>query len=530
MKNQVTPMNDKKNDPEKKEKNKKINIKVANMISKNITNSINEYHLEIASETQMHNTGSSQNNYVLYMPTVSSDQPPLICESDPSKTSVQSSRIRHSPDSGIDSGKNKKSTSLYHTNTKNRKYDDSYLQWGFTVMEKNGFHLPVCMICNKILSKHSMKPSMLQRHFTTKHREYNNTLINLFKEKRDEFQKRQHMFQKATTISERSLQASYALSLLAVKNNKPHTIVEELVMPSIIEVASIMCGEKMSSIFHSIPCSNDTVNRRIGEMADDVIQQVVDKIIIAKKFTVQLDTSTYVSGEVQLIVIVRFADENDIVEHILLCKTMAERTTGKEIFSIIDNFFQKHGISWEWCLSVCSDGAAAMIGKVSGVIARAKEKNPSISWKNCILHREALASRNMMPVLYETLEDAIKIINFIKSRPLNARMFRKLCEGLQSEHTTLLLHSESRWLSRGNVLLRMFELRNECYLFLKDSKPLLASKFEDKLWVSRLAYLADIFQKLNELNTSLQSHGHHIFSMEDKISAFTERLLFGKVE
>jgi hypothetical protein len=136
MKNQVTPMNDKKNDPEKKEKNKKINIEVANMISKNITNSINECHLETTSETQMHNTGSSQNNYVLYMPTVSSDQPPLICESDPSKTSVQSSRIRHSPDSGIDSGKNKKSTSLYHTNTKNRKYDDSYLQWGFTVMEK----------------------------------------------------------------------------------------------------------------------------------------------------------------------------------------------------------------------------------------------------------------------------------------------------------------------------------------------------------------------------------------------------------
>jgi hypothetical protein len=74
MKNQVTPMNDKKNDPEKKEKNKKINNEVASMISKNNTNSINECHLESASETQMHNTVSSQNNYVLYMPTVSFGQ------------------------------------------------------------------------------------------------------------------------------------------------------------------------------------------------------------------------------------------------------------------------------------------------------------------------------------------------------------------------------------------------------------------------------------------------------------------------
>jgi hypothetical protein len=48
--------------------------------------------------------------------------------------------------------------------------------------------------------------------------------------------------------------------------------------------------------------------------------------------------------------------------------------------------------------------------------------------------------------------------------------------------------------------------------------------FEDEEWLCRLAYLTDIFQKLNELNLALQGFGNHIFSMQDKITAFYRKL------
>ncbi|XP_039174925.1 zinc finger BED domain-containing protein 5-like isoform X2 [Crotalus tigris] len=406
----------------------------------------------------------------------------------------------------------------------NRKYSEDYLKFGFYFMEENDQQIPVCVICNQVLSKHSMKPSLLQRHFTTKHKEHTVKPIEFFVKKRDEFIKQRATSVLSTNISKKCLEASYELSLIAAKQNKPHTIFEEVVVPSAIEIASILFDEKMADAIRNIPCSDNTVQRRIQDMATDVIQQVVEKITAAEKFAFQLDESTDIAGNAQLIVFVRVPDSDNILEHILFCRPLPGKTTGEEIFTMIDNFFNKHGILWTWCVAICSDGAAALTGRASDVIAQAKTRNSSIVSNHCILHRHVLASKQMSPVFHEILEDATKIINCIKSRPLNGRLFRQLCKDLDSEHSTLLFHIEARWLSKGETLSRLFELRDETHQFLANISSPLAEKFENVSWVSCLAYLADIFKKLNELNQSLQGHGHNVFVMEDKVCAFYKKI------
>ena len=69
-----------------------------------------------------------------------------------------------------------------------------------------------------------------------------------------------------------------------------------------------------------------------------------------------------------------------------------------------------------------------------------------------------------------------------------------------SDHQNLLFHSEVRWLSRGEVLKRLYELRKEAELFLTDKKSDLSHYIQDKKWVVRLAYLSDIFPYINQLN------------------------------
>ncbi|XP_056147399.1 zinc finger BED domain-containing protein 5-like [Lampris incognitus] len=260
-------------------------------------------------------------------------------------------------------------------------------------------------------------------------------------------------------------------------------------------------------------------------MAGDIVQQVTDKLKRAGSFSVQLDESTDVNGEAQLVMFARFKDDtvNDIVEHIVFCKPLPEKATGEDIFNLIDCFFTEHALDRKRCSHVCTDGAASMTGWHRGVVSRIRQVNPNIQSMHCIIHREALASKRMSPELDSVLTDAVKVINFIKSRPLNARLFHKLCDETGGDHHQLLLHTDVRWLSRGKTLQRLWELREQVRDFLSEHGHPLAAKLEDQTWLAHLAYLADVFGRLNELNTSLQGDDKTVLQMFDKVSAFMRK-------
>lgn len=173
---------------------------------------------------------------------------------------------------------------------------------------------------------------------------------------------------------------------------------------------------------------------------------------------------------------------------------------------------------------MCTDGAGAMLGKKKGLKARVLQVAPHVCFTHCIIHREALACKTLSAELKNVLDTAVKIVNYIKSRPLNTRLFSTLCNGMGSEHQGLLLHTEVRWLSRGNVLNRLYELRDEVCIFLTDQRSPLAEHLSEPGWVARLAYLSSIFEKLNGLNMSLQGENTSILSLNDKVQAFVRKL------
>jgi hypothetical protein len=67
--------------------------------------------------------------------------------------------------------------------------------------------------------------------------------------------------------------------------------------------------------------------------------------------------------------------------------------------------------------------------------------------------------------LAEVLSTVLSMINYIKTRPVKSRIFERLCEAMGAEHTTLLLHTEIRWLSRGKALRRLVELQDQLLLY-----------------------------------------------------------------
>ena len=100
-----------------------------------------------------------------------------------------------------------------------------------------------------------------------------------------------------------------------------------------------------------------------------------------------------------------------------------------------------------------------------GAMKRVREKAPNAKWTRCFFHREALAAKKLSSELHEILNFVVKCVNLIKARPLNQRLFSSLCPDMDADHKELLLHTEVRWLSRGRVLKRVFELREQIAFF-----------------------------------------------------------------
>ena len=72
---------------------------------------------------------------------------------------------------------------------------------------------------------------------------------------------------------------------------------------------------------------------------------------------------------------------------------------------------------------------------------------------------KGMANNNVSAIFENFLNEIVNVVNYIRGRAKKHRMFMKLCEGMEASYKGLLFHSEVRWLSRGRVLSRVFELR-----------------------------------------------------------------------
>ncbi|XP_022183319.1 zinc finger MYM-type protein 6-like [Myzus persicae] len=372
-----------------------------------------------------------------------------------------------------------------------------------------------------------MKPSKLERHFQSKHKNLANKPIEYFERMRNDMRKQVITMKKMTIEDKSLLKASYLVALQIAKNKKPYTIGEDLIKPCMLQAGEVVLGKQAVKKLKEIPMSANTIKRRIEEMADDIENQVITMMKNSPFYSIQLDESTDVSNKALLLCFVRVEYGGGLQEELLCSLNLPGRTTSSEIFEALDSYFQKHGIEWKKCIGICTDGAANMVGHLSGIVAKVKNVgHPDILSTHCILHHEQLASKKISPELYEVLSDVIKIVNHIRHKALNSRLFESLCEEMCSQYTHLLLRAEVRWLSRGKILTRLFTLREEVKLFFQQQNNV---KFQELLfndeWVAKLAYLADIFSLLNELNISIQGQLKDVFTVRDKMDAFQKKIL-----
>lgn len=411
---------------------------------------------------------------------------------------------------------------------KKRHYAEAFLNHGFVnTPQLNGDDRPQCVICLKVLTNESLKPSKLKEHLMKRHPLLAGKSRGYFEGKSKQL--RGIQFGSGGMASEKltaAVEVSYEVAYRIAQSSKNHTIAEDLIMPCTKLIVSKMCGEDQAKKLEGVSVSNTTIRRRVDDLAADILAQVVAEVKASphKMFSLQFDESTDVSSCAVLLGYVRYIHEYSVKEEFLLAKNLKTTTKGEDIFNLVNDFLGMHGLEWNNVQQISVDGCPAMMGGNRGFRGFVQRENSDIHVDHCALHRYSLASKSLPESLKIVFDQAVKVVNFIKAKELNSRLFKELCKEMGQKYEALLYHTEVRWLSRGKVITRLFELREAVEIFLIEKKSGLAEYFSDPHWIAQLGYLADIFVELNKGNLSIQGKCVTVIHSKEAVAAFIAKM------
>ena len=68
-----------------------------------------------------------------------------------------------------------------------------------------------------------------------------------------------------------------------------------------------------------------------------------------------------------MVVYVRYCWGGEMVEDFMFCHQMQCRTTGLDVFNVLNDFFSQSELWWERCVGIFMNVAASMTGKHPGL-------------------------------------------------------------------------------------------------------------------------------------------------------------------
>ncbi|KAJ8892142.1 hypothetical protein PR048_004722 [Dryococelus australis] len=175
-------------------------------------------------------------------------------------------------------------------------------------------------------------------------------------------------------------------------------------------------------------------------------------------------------------------------------------------------------------VSVVTDGAPAMASEKEGQVGKLKQISSRKIPYHCIIHNIVLCAK-LSKDFFPLLTEITKLVNFFRSRSaLTHRILKQFLNYLDSEFKDVLLYNNVKWLSKGQMLNRVWGLRGEIVLFLElmdtSEKDNFLNLLQDPNQLARLSFLVDILSYLNNLNLSLQGTDiiQQIYELKDWFS------------
>ena len=119
---------------------------------------------------------------------------------------------------------------------------------------------------------------------------------------------------------------------------------------------------------------------------------MLERINKSQWYTIQVNKSTNVANKATVLVFVQYIFQEDVPKDMLCALLLPTNVMAAQLFkSLNDSMSGKLNLSF--CISICTNRRAAMIGQFSDFTTQVREIASECEFTHCIIHREILWSQ-----------------------------------------------------------------------------------------------------------------------------------------
>ena len=262
------------------------------------------------------------------------------------------------------------------------------------------------------------------------------------------------LFQEQATLNKAAVKVAMECLYWLVKSEMPHT---SLYGP-MLEAVRFMGCNKLIHLHHGE--NSKYTSRRITQeflhvMSGHIEEVQLRALLSSPYFSLMVDETTDISVMKEMVLYARFVSSTSSVTSYFLKIIELSDGRAETVEEAILAYLMEKSIPLSKLVGFGSDGAAVMIGRVSGVATRLKHKQPVLISIHCVAHRLALAAGQAgekVPFLSTRFKPTLRqLFYFFENSAVRMSGLKSLEQILNLPELKLKKAADTRWLSHDTA-------------------------------------------------------------------------------
>ena len=228
---------------------------------------------------------------------------------------------------------------------------------------------------------------------------------------------------------------------------------------SMIQAMKFMGCDKLCHLHHGENAkytSHRITQEFLNVLGDRIERAQLEYMLKSPFYSIMIDESTDISVICEMVIYARYIDSS----------TAAVKTSFLKIVELVNGsadtiekallaYLEDHSIPLSGLVGFGSDGAAVMTGRLSGVAARLKSRQPVLTSIHCVAHRLALAAGQAgekVSYLSNTFKPTLRqLFNFYENSSVRLSGLKAIEQIFELPELKLKKAADTRWLSHDNA-------------------------------------------------------------------------------